>query len=82
MELYQQGGFVALVTYLLMIKLKKKVSKKYLPVVSICLACTLAGTISYLFGADWHQTVISGLAGGASSMGFHDTIKSMKRNKE
>ena len=41
MELYQQGGFVALVTYLLMIKLKKKVSKKYLPVVSICLACTL-----------------------------------------
>ena len=82
MELYQQGAAVSIFTYAIMSWLKRYVSKNFLPSVSIIVACSLAGAISYTFGCDWKQTVISGLAGGVSSMGLHDTVRSTQRKKE
>lgn len=82
MDLYSQSSVVVILTYGLMRQLKKVVNKRFLPISSILLACTMAGIISYAFGGDWRQTVLSGLAGSAGSMAFHDTISSVKRKNK
>ena len=79
MELYQQGAAVSVFTYAVMMFLKKRIAKRFLPAISIIVACFIAGSMSYALGIDWKQTVIAGLAGGASSMGFHDTVRSINR---
>lgn len=79
MDLYQQGGLVTVLTYLIMTQLKKILNKSWLPLISLMISTAIAGGISFAFGLDWKQTLISGLAGGASSMGLHDTVRSFKR---
>lgn len=84
MELYQQGAAVSVFTYTIMLWVKKFISKRFLPVMSIIIGCFLSAIITIGFGdGDWKKAVISGLAGGASSMGIHDTMSSArkKRNK-
>lgn len=82
MNLYEHGAAVSVFTYAIMAWLKKYIAKKFRPSASIIIACILAGLFSFAFGMDWKQTVIAGLAGGASSMGVHDTMKSMKKGKD
>lgn len=83
MELYQQGAAVSVFTYALMLWIKKFVSKRFLPTMSIIIACSLSGIITASFGdGDWKKAIISGLAGGASSMGIHDTMSSTRKKKK
>lgn len=83
MELYQQGAAVSVFTYAIMLWIKKFISKRFLPVMSIVIACSLSGMLTVAFGdGDWKKAVISGLAGGASSMGIHDTMSSTRKKKK